>query len=352
MLIKAHSLSCSTTPSRTCSSCTSTPSRLFSGYTRRRSTFITERKMWQRWVRVSKREGTKCHLCGGEITPGTDIFPSDLGTWSHLSCCGSPPATPLCKHGWECARRQAGTCWFRHSEQLLSRPKTKGDRTGVFRRWLVDTFGVEKLNEGTGVLDGAAGKGALSFELVRVAGVRAFAVEPRPLQLARCRRKMEYGLYERSSPPCMIEHVRVFFEHPMADFAPARCVRKDSDRTGWVFHDDDDSDDRQVVQDDEEAAVASSERARHLIDNCSVVVGMHPDQATEHLVDFALDTGKAFAVVPCCVHSKERPNRTAPDGAPVRSFQSFIAYLCDKSPLIQTAELPIPGRNVVVFQSS
>ena len=33
----------------------------------------------------------------------------------------------------------------------------------------------------------------------------------------------------------------------------------------------------------------------------SCIVGMHPDQATEGIVDAALQAGCPFAVVPCCV---------------------------------------------------
>lgn len=34
---------------------------------------------------------------------------------------------------------------------------------------------------------------------------------------------------------------------------------------------------------------------------CSLVLGLHPDQATDSIVDFAMQYGKPFAVVPCCV---------------------------------------------------
>lgn len=33
----------------------------------------------------------------------------------------------------------------------------------------------------------------------------------------------------------------------------------------------------------------------------SLVIGMHPDQATDAVVDFAVEHRKSFAVVPCCV---------------------------------------------------
>eukprot|EP01046_Picozoa_sp_COSAG06_P021000 COSAG06_NODE_1561_length_9104_cov_25.044309_1_plen_188_part_00 len=38
-----------------------------------------------------------------------------------------------------------------------------------------------------------------------------------------------------------------------------------------------------------------------LIASCAALVGLHPDEATEHIVDLALARSKPFAVVPCCV---------------------------------------------------
>ena len=51
----------------------------------------------------------------------------------------------------------------------LVRNKT---RSAAFRRFLLDTFGHEKLAAGSGVLDVAAGKGELSFQLRSAVGSR------------------------------------------------------------------------------------------------------------------------------------------------------------------------------------
>ena len=40
-----------------------------------------------------------------------------------------------------------------------------------------------------------------------------------------------------------------------------------------------------------------------------LVIGMHPDQATEPLVNLAIRHRKPFAVVPCCVFAHENPGR-------------------------------------------
>lgn len=45
---------------------------------------------------------------------------------------------------------------------------------------------------------------------------------------------------------------------------------------------------------------------------CSLVCGMHPDGATEFIVDLALALGKPFAVVPCCVYAAAMPRWVVP----------------------------------------
>jgi hypothetical protein len=138
----------------------------------------------------------------------------------------------------------------------------------------------------------------------------------------------------------------------------------------------------------------------------SVLVGMHPDQATEYIVSCALALRKPWAVVPCCVFAREFPQRrlytkppattaaaaaaaaagaphsaartaagaaapvlidktaaaaAAADGevdtsAPVVEFSDFVEYLKRKpavecgQPRAQQIYLPWQGKNCVVFQ--
>ena len=93
--------------------------------------------------------------------------------------------------------------------------------------------------------------------------------------------------------------------------------------------------------------------AKKLVSTCSIVVGMHPDEATEPIIDFALANNKPFAVVPCCVHSNKFPNRKMVDASgtsqPVRSYPQFIQYLLAKHVGIQQQHLPFHGRNIVLF---
>jgi hypothetical protein len=76
---------------------------------------------------------------------------------------------------------------------------------------------------------------------------------------------------------------------------------------------------------------------------------MHPDEATEPLVDQALARGIPFVVVPCCVFPSKFPDRRTPQGTPVVTYQEFIAYLKAKAPFARTAHLPFKGRNTVLY---
>ena len=73
-----------------------------------------------------------------------------------------------------------------------------------------------------------------------------------------------------------------------------------------------------------------------------LIVGLHPDEATEHIVRAALACGKDFAVVPCCVFPL--------DGLK-RSKEGWRAYLASLSPDIRTAEIPIDGSNIVLYRA-
>lgn len=87
-----------------------------------------------------------------------------------------------------------------------------------------------------------------------------------------------------------------------------------------------------------------------LLAGVGVVIGFHPDQATEPIVDYAVAAGKPFVVVPCCVFSREFPGRRLPDGSEVTSYEHFVEYLRAKAPpgVIRSAFLPYNGRNCVL----
>ncbi len=156
--------------------------------------------------------------------------------------------------------------------------------------------GLVVLCSGAGVLDVAAGSGALSAELCAraSAALRCTLVEPAVRDAPR-------------SPPGCRFLVECFDD---ADFA-----------------------------------------ARHeaLLRDCSILVGCHPDQCTESSVDVALARGKPFAVIPCCVFPTLFPARRIGTGQSVRTYRGFLKYLREKHPGVLTARLGFEGRNRVLF---
>lgn len=87
-----------------------------------------------------------------------------------------------------------------------------------------------------------------------------------------------------------------------------------------------------------------------LLAACSLVVGLHPDQATEPIVEYAIASGKPFAIVPCCVFSRDNPFRRLASGRSVHSYDDFCTYLCEKAGgRVERAFLKMEGKNQVLF---
>ena len=99
-------------------------------------------------------------------------------------------------------------------------------RASAVRRWMLNVLGREYLFEG-GCLDIAGGKGELSFEIMNLNGVMSTVIDPRPLDLYRFKRKLEFGFYHRNDVlgsynhlpapqrgdiPRLPNHIRGFFE--------------------------------------------------------------------------------------------------------------------------------------------
>lgn len=80
----------------------------------------------------------------------------------------------------------------------------------------------------------------------------------------------------------------------------------------------------------------------------AVAVGMHPDEASDHIVLWAVTHGRPFALCPCCV----KPSASVYWGS--RSSQgAWIAHLAglarDRGFAVAETSLPMHGRNVVLL---
>jgi hypothetical protein len=86
-----------------------------------------------------------------------------------------------------------------------------------------------------------------------------------------------------------------------------------------------------------------------LLSLCSMLVGLHPDQPTEAIIDVALALNKPFAVVPCCVFPSLFKDRRNAAGRHVVGYVGLVRYLKAKDPRIESVRLGFQGRDRVLF---
>ncbi|GLC52433.1 hypothetical protein PLESTB_000628600 [Pleodorina starrii] len=195
----------------------------------------------------------------------------------------------------------------------------KRRRAAVFADWLVRTYGKEYLNSGSGVLDVAGGRGALTFHLLLRCGVAATLVEPRPAKLSRSQhRELAAAAGSRGAAAApsaaaasQLPQLRRRFEPKLwrgGRDEPPLAGNGGGDGGGGGGDDGGGGGDG-GGGDDGGDGDGEAMGVRELLAGCSLVVGLHPDQATEAILDFALETGKPFALVPCCVFPRLYPHR-------------------------------------------
>lgn len=79
------------------------------------------------------------------------------------------------------------------------------------------------------------------------------------------------------------------------------------------------------------------------IPDISLIVGMHPDEATDILIQYAKDKSLPFAVVPCCVKSFKV--KIKGDDPWLRYLKSIVKF----SHEIRDTRLPIRGKNLLIW---
>ncbi|KAL3934592.1 MAG: hypothetical protein SGBAC_009722 [Bacillariaceae sp.] len=175
------------------------------------------------------------------------------------------------------------------------------ERQRVFAKWLVQKYGVEMLSRGSGVLDVAGGKGELSQALFDLGVKKSVILDPNP----RCEGEVSFEII------------------------------------------------KEPLHGDGSNLTERTDRVGDLVRSCSLIAGMHPDQATEAIVDASLRLCVPFAILPCCVMPKLFPNRKQKrHGDPVRSYSTFCQYLLDKAPMgvdFRVEHLYFQGRNKVIY---
>lgn len=265
--------------------------------------------------------------------PGQDALANDT-----RALCKFYTSSGTCLRGEQCRFRHTDDKverqrWMWERAQLRRRRQTlRGDTTDlaskapkrqrgqVFVDWLVSKFGASRLGSGTGVIDVAGGRGDVSFELTTKRGIPSTIIDPRPRRLNKLQRRW---LKKSGFQWMSVEEINTLemdsARRRKLDSLPApRMCNQHLELFGTDFE---------------------AEQAEY-ISRSSILIGMHPDQATEYIVDVAIRHQKPFAVVPCCVFPL--------DGASL-SFEEWCEHLMRKSPVIKSSFLPVVGKNRVLY---
>ncbi len=314
----------------------------------------------------------------------------------------------------------------------------KRDRAKVFVDWLVKTFGADvvfgispsssssssfsssssspsQTTSSTVIMDVAGGRGDVAFELAQ-RGAKVYVVDPRPVKLTKAQRRLiktkeqeqqrgngggdgggdgdekSDGSRARNGVGAWLPPPQYQTELHYADVEAyhAKLAPNPSFSTSTTSVASSTASLSSTSSSSSASLLQDRQPMLHeLVTNSHLLIGMHPDQATEAIVDAALLLNLPFAVVPCCVFPLLFPDRrvrkkasvlpsaSIPDGTailaagdattidcetvaaaveaeganmePVVTYGQFIRYLLAKNQDICVEYLPLEGKNRVVY---
>ena len=269
-------------------------------------------------------------------------------------------------------------------EASSTRAGSRKTRVYVFRDWILEKY--SSLKPGDVILDCAGGKGDLSFLLTNADGYRPVVLDPRITKNRHIVKSMRYlrdhpeeakkrivpglptyqplaallprfdgkELSELQSP----QHMRILVDKDLVE-AVKRYKQEenrggDADESWGQYWSQAQAKGKEATplgykeEEEEEVAYANSSTkdpkktksgpitsaadAIKTIVEAKLVVGFHPDQATDYAIELAKALGVPHAVVPCCVFPSEFPDRRLADGSKVKYYADLIKYLQEQHP--------------------
>mmetsp|Transcript_21557 Transcript_21557/g.24559 ORF Transcript_21557/g.24559 Transcript_21557/m.24559 type:complete len:245 (-) Transcript_21557:16-750(-) len=200
---------------------------------------------------------------------------------------------------------------------------------------------IQKLNLGSGVIDAAGGSGHVSMAL-GLAGVKSTVVDPREnvgKLPGRDRKIWRNAILSRNLVVSTSDGIPLC--QPIEPYKTLRA---------WFGSEPDGVDKTFRHPDQEKIEVCTEEH--ELLESCSAIVALHPDEATDTIVDVAVQNRIPFIVIPCCVFSRLFPNRRKPNSTePVCTYDDLIEYLMGKHVSIQKTVLPFVGSNIALWST-
>jgi hypothetical protein len=239
------------------------------------------------------------------------------------------------------------------------RAASRKTRVYIFREFVMKNYPLEP---GSVVLDVAGGKGDLSWLLGNVDSLNSIVVDPRVTKADHILRSIKYlrdnpdqakeravpglpsyqplsellprleGQTEFQTP----RHLRLLVDDSLVH--ALKAYKEDLDEKKWTVYwekatkraKDATPLGYQESASDGSATIQEGHEALHLFLTTKLILGFHPDQATDPAIDLALLLGVPYCVVPCCVFPRENTHRKLADGSPVKKYPQLIEYLTTK----------------------
>ena len=253
------------------------------------------------------------------------------------------------------------------------RASSRKTRVYVFREWLLERYS-PILGRGDVILDCAGGKGDLSFLLSNADEYRSVVLDPRITKNRHIVKSIQYlrdqpeeakkrevpglptyqplaglltkfhgkQLSDLKSP----QHMRILVDKELVEavkrytesaggagfktweeyWGQALLKGKEATPLGYKEEEEESSTkDGSSIQ--KSGPITSAKDAIDTILAAKLVVGFHPDQATDYAIELARVLGVPVAVVPCCVFPSDFPHRRMANGSKVKYYTDLIQYL-------------------------
>jgi hypothetical protein len=229
------------------------------------------------------------------------------------------------------------------SSKKNNRGAKDASRFGKLVQFLLAEFGGYEGLVQKPVLDIAGGAGGLAFELSVRHAIPCIVVDTQPVKYKgsqvrhlKFRKQCLEKLVQAAQSP-LAQNLRNRFQS--RDFVQYRTLLD----TSWVLSSEEDD----IICRGNE----TQKQLRSILHqrNCSVLVGLHPDQATDPIIDVGLALQIPWAIVPCCVFPTFFQQRRLKCGKVVRTYEDLCHYILQKDTNVQQATLPFRGRNEVFF---
>ena len=265
-----------------------------------------------------------------------------------------------------------------------TRAGSRKTRVYVFRDWILEKYS-SILQSDDVILDVAGGKGDLSFLMTNADGYRSVVLDPRITKNRHIVKSIRYlrdhpeevkkrivpglptyqplaallpkfdgkELSELQSP----QHMRILVDKDLVEavkrykqeesrgddadsswgnyWGQAQAKGKEATPLGYKEEEKEEGVACAITKDPKKTKSGPIESAADAIKTileAKLVVGFHPDQATDYAIELARVLRVPFAVVPCCVFPSEFPRRRLADGSKVKYYTDLIAYLQEQHP--------------------